>query len=110
MYRKNFFLIDTIGSLNYSVINKFFLFEALVMDFEYKYKFTTLNLRAKVVRLNEIYLHIDFGLKNIVKLNSKEVYNKSEYLKVRTFDRFFVLTSKLEIFYTDNPVFAYVFA
>lgn len=80
--------------------NRLFIFSGNVVKFEYKYKFDDINLRALKPKQNELYIYIDFGLKNIFQFNSKDFYDENTV--VQTSDRVEAIVYKLDKHYEDR--------
>jgi len=94
-----FYLLDGLFKSNkYNFVN----LSGNVVKFEYKYKFDTVNLRAVKPRLNELYIYIDVGLKNILQFNSKEFYLNPSSI-VETSDRVSVTLFEIEKAFFDSP-------
>ncbi len=82
---------------------KYFAFCGNIVDFEYKYKFTEINLRALRPKQNELYIYIDFGLKSVLQFNSAEFYGNDRF-NVQTSERVTALFLKLDRHFNDRSL------
>lgn len=104
-----FLTLDSILKNAYNSVpsrHKYFAFSGNIVNFEYKYKFTEINLRALRPKQNELYIYIDFGLKTVLQFNSAEFYVDDRF-NVQTSERVNALFLKLDRHFNDRNIMGY---